>query len=91
MPNAFQFIDKTTNEAEKFSVIDDKLCAFLGVVADDKRYYRGWYDTLGELAAMGRSFADMKTIYDTSKDEELKKMLDWFDEHYQTRSWYSPR
>jgi hypothetical protein len=90
MPNAFQFIDKTTNEAEKFSVIDDKLREFLKVPADPERYYRGWYDAFGELAAAGRTFPQMKMVY-VDSDEELHRMLDWFDEHYRTTSWYSPK
>lgn len=91
MPNAFQFIDKSTRQAEKFSIIDDKLREFLGKPPDSKSYYRSWYDGFGFCAAMGDSFQKMKETtykeaYEDASDPEVKKMLDWLDEHYEVNA-----
>lgn len=93
MCNAFQFIDKSTGQAEKFSIIDDKLRLFLGVKPDEKMYYRGWYDVFGYEAAVGWDFPKMISFRaeEGCKDEEVMRMLQWFDEHYTTSAWYSPK
>jgi hypothetical protein len=86
MPNCFQFVSKETQEAERLSVIDDKLCAFLGVEPDPKWYHLGWKDSVGFCAALGDSFEKMREIYFDAPD--LIKAIDWFDEHYTIRCWY---
>jgi hypothetical protein len=93
MPNSFQFIDKQTNEAEKFSIIDDKLRVHMGAPPNDEMYYAGWYDAFGELAAMGKSFAEMKVMYEAEGllNAHTRKLLNWFDEHYRTTAWYMPK
>ncbi len=95
MPNSFQFIRKTTGKAEKFVVIDEELCAFLGVQLHPTKYFRGWYDAFGELACMGKSFVDMKVLYAEAgllrDDLMLCRMLDWFDENFTTNAWYLPK
>lgn len=89
MPNSFQFIDKTTKSAEKFPIIDDKLCEFLGVSPDPVKYHRDWYNSFGECAAMGMSFRKMVDEIYVNSDDEIKRMLEWLDEHYFTDAWYS--
>jgi hypothetical protein len=97
MPNCFQFIDKKTGQAEKFPVIDDKIRELVGAEPDPKRYYRGWYDALGEEAAYGWDFKRMieaRPELQTSTDPgdvELLKILTWLDENYTTTAWYSPK
>jgi hypothetical protein len=90
MPNAFQFIDKVTGKAEKFSVIDDRLREMLGVQPDPKKYYRGWYDAFGLDAAIGKSFVEMREMY-PKDDVEVQSMLAWLDERYTTNAWYEPK
>jgi hypothetical protein len=97
MPNSFQFINRETKEAEKFNLIDDKLCTFLGVTPDERQYHRSWYDNLGFLASIGKTFPDMlETFADQisgqhgcDPDVELKTIIEWFDAHYTINAWYS--
>jgi len=96
MPNCFQLIDKTTEQAEKFSVIDDKLCAHLGVEPHPKHYYRGWYDSIGLALAVGKSFEEiLATVQEPHPtygvDEESIKIVKWLDEHYTSTAWYAPK
>jgi hypothetical protein len=83
----------TSTTAEKFAVIDDKLCEFLGVKPDEKSYYRGWYDVFGLEASIGWDFKRMiaEREKDVRRDEEVMRMLAWFDENYTTNAWYSPK
>ncbi len=91
MPNCFQLIQKSSGKPEKFAEIDDKLCEFLGVQPSPTKYYRGWYDSLGMLAASGRTWSQILEIYAEeieNDDPELGRIIQWFDENYTTNAWY---
>ena len=95
MPNCFQLIGKSSAVAEKFYDIDNELCKHLGVEVSQTQYYRGWYDSIGMLVAMGRTWADIrevcaKDIEGDPGDPELGKIIDWLSENYNTKSWYEP-
>jgi hypothetical protein len=87
MPNAFQFINTSSNEAETFYEIDNKLRDHLGKPPSETSFYRGWYDAFGWHASLGRSFTEMRPLFPET-DKEVQKMLDWFDANYRIDAWY---
>ena len=88
MPNCVQFIDKTTKEAASPYEMDNALREFLGAEPDSKRYYLNWYDNFGASASAGRSFEDMRVIYE---HEEAIKIIDWLDANYTINAWYESK
>jgi hypothetical protein len=62
MPNCFQLSKKSspTFEPIKLSVLDDEICAYMGVEPDEIKYYCGWYDYIGFRLAMGNNFDQIK-------------------------------
>ena len=88
MPNCFSLTRKAASEAGfvRFDIIDNELCAALGVVSDEVQYYLGWYDSIGLMLAIGKSFADMRVIW--AGDTEILKVVDWLDEHFTSDAWY---
>ena len=93
MPNSFQFIERTSGKAEKFSSIDDKIRELVAAHPDEKSYYRGWYDAFGLEAAIGWSFERMilERISDPPADDEIMTILQWLAANYETDAWYSPK
>ena len=95
MPNCIQLISRETNEATKFSTIDDRLCQWLGVEPDKERYHAAWYDIIGFRLALGQSFAQIKEYFtkemQTSKysDEyaHLWRIADWLETNYTCNAW----
>ena len=88
MPNCFSLTRKAAPEAGfvRFDIIDNELCAAFGVVPDEVQYYLGWYDSIGLMLAIGKSFADMRVIW--AGDTEILKVVDWLDEHFTSDAWY---
>lgn len=94
MPNYFSLTNKSTGKTERFADIDDKLCAHLGVEADEHLYFRDWYNGMSQYFAMGWSFERIRdeafAAAITAGDDDLKAMLDWFDENYLVSAGYMP-
>jgi hypothetical protein len=100
MPVCFQLFSKETNQPEKLSLVDDRLCAFLGVTPHEHNYVHGWYDSIGFRLAIGKTFpqireefnekisyeAEYKSVY-----QNLIRCLDWLEENYSTNSWWEPK
>lgn len=92
MAHYIKLIDKQTNEAESFSVIDKKLCEYLGVPEHPEKYYAppnefNWYDAIG-WSCIGKSLA---TFADELEEDglELAKAIRWIDNNYILDSWIS--
>ena len=79
MPVCFQLIDKTTMKPEKLAVVDNKLCAFLGVVPDPVNYYKGWYDGIGFGLALGKSWDELRQTFPSALGV---KIINWLEENY---------
>lgn len=88
MPSCFQLINKETGEAEKFSKIDDKICAYFGVKPDPKKYVYLWYDIIGFNLATGKSFEEQREMEWLKNDPELMQIIDFLDENYTSNNWY---
>ena len=86
-PNFIQFINKQTGNADSFPKIDDQICAFLGVKPDPDQYYLGWYDTIAFLAAMGKTFDQIREDRYVASQPVLLRILDWLDARYTPSAW----
>jgi hypothetical protein len=88
MPNCFQLISKETGQPTAFNKIDDDICASLGIVPDAVKYYRGWYDFIGFMIAIGKPLGSKelrKEVEDVDKD--LLPVLDFLEQHYTSDAW----
>ena len=83
MPNCFQLISKATGEAEKFSKIDDEMCAHLGVQPDPKHWYKGWYDFIGASLASGKDWAYCRETF-----TDVEDVIAYLEERYTPTCWY---
>ena len=97
MPNCFQLIRKTTGQAEKFSVIDNEICAHLGVQPHPVYYHNGWYDSIGLSIACGKTIPQLieQTQQDIAKDNGNNDyyvthlaILNYLSEHFVSNAWY---
>lgn len=89
MAGYFQLISKETKTAEPFVVVDEKLCAHLGVPVDPEKYLRGWYDAFGLTWAMCGAEEGTKILLEGyANSPKAKEMLDWILEHYTVKAWH---
>jgi hypothetical protein len=86
MPACIQLIDKVTGEPEVFATIDNKLCAHLNVEPHPVRFYAGWYDCVCLLLSMGKTYAEVRTIYHDCPD--ILSVLDFLEPRYTPSAWY---
>ncbi len=88
MPNCFQLIDKSSNEAVSLNLVDERICKeVLNVEVHPKRYGGGcdkgsfnWFDTVGFSIAMGKDLHSKEL-----KDHYLNeiKLLNHKDKFYE--------
>jgi hypothetical protein len=65
------------------------MCRWFGVIPDDVRYFRQWYDVIGFSLAMGNSMEQVKyhLLYEYRNDE-LYAVAVWLDRHFTPKAWY---
>lgn len=90
MPNCFQLL--RNGEAVALTEIDDELRLHFGEPADPDQYFREWYSCIGRDLAMGRTFAEIRTIYAGAEwtDSGLRPVAEWLAANFTARSWYEP-
>lgn len=87
MPAYFQLLSKASGKAVPFVEIDEAMCKHFQVDVDPVKYYEGWYDNIGLLCALGRTWDEIR---ETWKDfPELLAIVDWLAEHYTADGWSS--
>lgn len=101
MPVCFQLIPKGSNEPEKLQTIDQKICEFLGVPVDEKKWCGDWYNVVGFRLAIGKTFAEIREeiqgyvlLQENDFLEEDKQMLliiDFLDINYESNSFRENR
>lgn len=89
MPACFQLYKKGSSEPEKFTVIDEEICAMLDVPCDPVKWIYGWYDIIGFKLAIGKTFEQIVTDLEEYNDVELLKITRWLMEHYTSNAWYT--
>ena len=96
MPACFQLFRKGSVHAQKFTDVDNAICAYLEVVANDEQYVNDWYDHIGFLLALGRSFREIgqrwqDCIVKYPKDAEFYRLMlrinHFLMENYQADAW----
>ena len=86
MPVCFTLINKNTGLSDEgFAEIDDKICQVFGMQPDTYRWVFNWYNCLGMLMAMGRSYQELKEIYEGNND--LLQVIDWLEDNYIIDYW----
>ena len=88
MPNYFQLINKSTDEAAILSDVDTKLWEhFEGAEPENNTcWYQGWYDVIGLAIAMGKDFEWCRENF-----TEYTAIIDYLDARYTTNAFYSPK
>ena len=79
-----QLISKHTNEPEKFSTIDDKMCAHFNTPPDAVKYYFNWYNVIGLALSMGLTFDELR-----NELPEFLAIIDFLDANYTVKAWHS--
>jgi len=87
MPNCFSLTRKSDTAAGpvKLTLIDEELCAHLGVEVDENNWVHGWYNSIGFSLAMGKSFDECRETFQDS--EVLLPVIDYLDANFTTNSW----
>lgn len=96
MPNYFAFTRKVDGTRPTLAEVDEAVCTRLGVACDPKKYYAGWYDSVGLLLAMDYDAERMRDVFredDGSADPNnpLFGVIDALDAEFTWSAWYSPR
>lgn len=78
MPNCFQLFRQGSGNAQSFMAVDNAICAYLDVPADDVEYVNGWYDYIGFSLACGKSLeaiGDQLHRYEAKESPWARQML----------------
>lgn len=103
MPNCFQLTPVNGTEPAKLQEVDNRLWREVGKVEPDpKKWFRGWYNTIGLKLALGKSFEEIRKDFWSygrkSTDEEerdyyadMMEVSDFLQDNYTANAWYQPR
>lgn len=88
MPNCFTLTRKSNPEAGPvpFATIDDEICAHLNVEANKAFWYAGWYDQIGLMIAIGKSWSEIREIFEDST--KLLPVIDYLETNFTPDVWY---
>ncbi len=86
MPNCFQLIKKGEEEPTVLQTIDDDLWnLFENSVPDpNTQWYRNWYNTIGLMLSVGRSFEEIRM----ELSDEMGPIISYLSENYTIRCWF---
>ncbi len=101
MPNCFQLTRKAAlrDGAVALQAIDSELCAAFNEPCDPKEWFHGWYNYIGFLIAMGKTFEWVKAECNKIAGEQpsndshlaywrrMYDIADWLDEHFTADAW----
>lgn len=86
MPRCFALTKKGENKPTKLQTIDDEMRVAFGEPPDSSRWFRGWYNIIGLGLAVGKSFAQLKELF--NDDAELVAVIDYLAERYVSDCWW---
>ena len=89
MPNYFTLTRKGETKPATFVEIDNEICAREGVKPHEKYYWHSWYDCIGLLCAVGKTWDQQREIL--ADDPALLRVIDYLEAHYTTDAWYMHR
>ena len=89
MANCIQFVDKVTNEPAILNRLDELICKHLNVDVHPRSWCRDWFNIIGERAAGGKSYDEIRTYLGTYEDweSELTPILDFLQARYRLKAW----
>ena len=87
MPNCFTLTRKGETEPASLSAIDEELCALLKRPIHPTRYVEGWYDSIGFALACGRSWEQIKELFSSPWEDDLRKIIVYLETNYITNAW----
>jgi len=87
MPNCFSLTRKSNPEAGpvKLTLIDEELCSHLGVEVHPEYWVHGWYNSIGLMLAMGKSWDECREIFKDS--DVLLPIIDYLEANFITDAW----
>lgn len=96
MPSCFTLTKKGQKERSKFVDVDREMCKFFEVEVDEKEYLCGWYNFVGQLTAVGRTWDEIRGLLKENLEggktcewsESMLQIVDWLEENYTTDAWY---
>ena len=88
MPNCFTLTKIGENEPTRFVEVDNEICEHFGVEPHPEYFYHDWYDTIGLLLALGKSFEEIKV---SGFSEKTVKIVEFLETRYTSSAWYQPK
>lgn len=85
MPNCFQLI--RDGSPQPLVQIDNAICQYLDVPADDHKYVAGWYDYVGFGLAVGMGFGRIADLCKADRDWIMLRICHFLAEHYTSDAW----
>lgn len=89
MPSCYRLIKKEGENLKgnaQFIEADELMCKHFGVEPDPVNWYERWENMFGISLATGKSWADLKQIWEG--DDDLLPIIDWLSEHYTVDCWH---
>lgn len=98
MPNCFQLTCKTRGKPINLQQIDAEICQFLCVPCDPNRWVCDWYNTIGFALAMGKTFPQIRAIWEDAAEgaepsevEQDFEVLAYLETNFTSDAWYQHR
>ena len=85
MPNCFMLMKN--GKPVNLRDVDDAMREHFGAPPDDENWYCNWYNSIGILFSLGRTFEQIKEVFDED-DTETRGIIDWIEANYTVDSWY---
>lgn len=101
MPNCFTLSLKSEpSKPVLFAKIDEEICSHMGAEVHPTNWYIGWYDYIGFMLAVGKSFDEInglivECIEDSKTPEghahwsKMQQVNHFLAERYVSDAWYS--
>lgn len=92
----FQLKDKKTGEIPVLNSVDEEICKLLEESVSKKEYCPifkhprmniSWYDTIGLALATGKTYDEIKQLWE---NENCQKVINFLESKYEPISFYSP-
>ena len=71
-------------KAVSLQSVDDAMRVHFGAEPDDINWYRGWYNSIGLLLALGKEWSEVLEAFPHNAD-----IIAWLQEHYTKDAWWS--
>jgi hypothetical protein len=84
------------SEPIDLNALDEEICKRYGETPHERRYYLGWYDSIGFRLALGDSWDAIRAgLQPEEKDDDayrdvlsrLREIATWLEEQFEVRAW----